>query len=64
MQDFAGKLAVITGAGTGMGRELAKQLTPDVVAFRDAHTAVFPSKHQRRRNPAMRWSFRSGTSRT
>ena len=26
MKDLAGKLAVITGAGTGMGRELAKQL--------------------------------------
>lgn len=27
MQDFSGKLAVITGAGTGMGRALARQLT-------------------------------------
>lgn len=26
MNDFAGKLAVITGAGTGIGRELARQL--------------------------------------
>ena len=26
MRDFAGKLAVITGGGTGMGRELARQL--------------------------------------
>jgi NAD(P)-dependent dehydrogenase (short-subunit alcohol dehydrogenase family) len=26
MKDFAGRLAVITGAGTGMGRELARQL--------------------------------------
>jgi hypothetical protein len=26
MQDFAGKLAVVTGGGTGMGRELARQL--------------------------------------
>src|SRR5436309_2041871 len=26
MKDFAGKFAVITGAGTGMGRELARQL--------------------------------------
>ena len=27
MKSFAGKLAVITGGGTGMGRELAVQLT-------------------------------------
>lgn len=27
MQDFSGKLAVITGGGTGMGRALARQLT-------------------------------------
>ncbi|MGA9275778.1 SDR family NAD(P)-dependent oxidoreductase, partial [Ilumatobacter sp.] len=26
MQDFAGKIAVVTGGGTGMGRELAVQL--------------------------------------
>ena len=26
MQDFSGKLAVVTGAGSGMGRELARQL--------------------------------------
>jgi NAD(P)-dependent dehydrogenase (short-subunit alcohol dehydrogenase family) len=26
MKDFSGKLAVITGGGTGMGRELAHQL--------------------------------------
>jgi NAD(P)-dependent dehydrogenase (short-subunit alcohol dehydrogenase family) len=29
MKDFAGKLAVITGAGTGMGRELARLLAHD-----------------------------------
>lgn len=29
MRDFAGKLAVITGAGTGMGRELARQLASE-----------------------------------
>jgi NAD(P)-dependent dehydrogenase (short-subunit alcohol dehydrogenase family) len=29
MQDFAGKIAVITGGGMGMGRELAKQLVAE-----------------------------------
>ncbi|MEM7098602.1 MAG: SDR family NAD(P)-dependent oxidoreductase [Pseudomonadota bacterium] len=29
MRDFSGKIAVITGGGTGMGRELAKQLTAE-----------------------------------
>lgn len=47
MKDFSGKLAVITGGGTGMGRELAKQLVEqgcdvamcDVVAENMAETA-------------------------
>ncbi|MFP6664468.1 MAG: SDR family NAD(P)-dependent oxidoreductase [Deltaproteobacteria bacterium] len=29
MKDFAGKIAIITGAGTGMGRELARQLASE-----------------------------------
>ncbi len=29
MKDFSGKLAVVTGGGTGMGRELAKQLVAE-----------------------------------
>ena len=29
MKDFGGKLAVITGGGTGMGRALARQLVAE-----------------------------------
>lgn len=37
MKNFAGKLAIVTGAGSGMGRELAKQLAREGchVAFCD-----------------------------
>ena len=31
MKDFAGKIAVITGGGTGMGRELARQRARDLL---------------------------------
>src|ERR1700745_1680532 len=29
MRDFAGKIAVVTGGGTGMGRELARKLVAE-----------------------------------
>ena len=29
MKDFAGKIAIVTGGGTGMGRELVRQLVAE-----------------------------------
>lgn len=32
MKEFGGRIAVITGGGTGMGRELARQLAAEAAA--------------------------------
>ena len=39
MKDFSGKIAVITGGGTGMGRELARQLVEPRVGLGHAFGA-------------------------
>ena len=40
MEQFAEKIAVVTGGGTGMGRELARQLSADRLRAKGVFNAI------------------------